>query len=462
MLLKNRQNEIKSLLKNKSVLTTLEERYCYSVDASNLEKRGKIPEVVVFPETIEDVQAVVSYANEHSIPVVSRGAGTNMVGACVCTEGGIVLNLSKMDKILEINTSNMTATVQPGVVVGNLKAAAENVGLFYPPDPSNFKVSTVGGGIAQSSGGAMSFKYGTTKDYVLSLKVVMADGKLMTLGVGTIKDASGYHLAQLMVGSEGTLGIIVEATLKLIPKPEARRTVAAYFNTFGDAIRAVDGIIAQHIFPAAIDFMDRNSMLTVEDFAHCGLKTENECMLLVDVDGSETSLDSQINKIVSVVKEVNSSDITVADSEEASESLWKARRTSYAATSRLAPDVLSDDIIVPRDKLAEMISYCNDITKRYNLKMCLVGHVGDGNIHPQIALDLSNDDEFKTYVEAKSMMYKKAVELGGTISAEHGIGIEKLSYLENTIDNEAIKYMKMIKQIFDPKNILNPNKIFKL
>jgi glycolate oxidase len=456
MLLKNRLKELKSTIKNKNVLESIEERYCYATDASNINHPHKIPEAVVFVETIEDVQNVVQFSAKHGIPIIPRGAGTNMVGACVSTKGGIVLNFSKMNKILEINKANMTATVQSGVIVGDLKAAVEEFGLFYPPDPSSYKVSTIGGGIAQSSGGAMSFKYGTTKDYVLSLKVVTADGSLISLGTETIKNSVGYHLAQLMVGSEGTLGIIVEATLKLIPKPETKRTVAAYFNDISDAVKAVNGIIANRIFPSAIDFMDKSSMETVEDYSHSGLLTENNCMLLIDLDGFKSSMDDMINRTCSILNEYHSTQIDTNKGDE----LWQARRASFSAVTRLAPDVVSDDIIVPREKLAEMVNECLKIKERYNLKMCLVGHVGDGNIHPQIALNLENEYEYKNYLSAKSEMYKKALELGGTISAEHGIGIEKLPYLGNTIDKNALIYMRSIKKIFDPKNILNPGKIF--
>lgn len=456
MLLKSKLDKVQSFLKSDNVLAKLEERYCYSRDASNMKHKYTVPDLVVFVETIEDVQRVLKHANEHEIPVIARGAGTNMVGACVCSKGGIILNFSKMNKILELNTTNMTARVQPGVILGDLKKQAEQVGLFYPPDPSNFKVSTIGGSIAQSSGGAMSFKYGTTKDYVLSLKVVTADGTLMTLGAETIKDASGYHLGQLIIGSEGTLAIVVEAVLKLIPKPETKRVVSAYFNNIDSAIQSVNEMILSHIFPAAIDFMDKNSMKTVEDFSHCGLQTYNDCMLIIDLDGFESSMNTQINTVVKILETNNANNTQVSDKE----SIWEARRTSFAATTRLAPDVISDDIIVPRDKLAEMIKECNNISAKYNLKMCLVGHVGDGNIHPQIALNLDNDEEFKNYMNAKSEMYEAAFELGGTISAEHGIGIEKLPYFEKIVDKNAINYMKLIKKALDHKNILNPGKIF--
>ena len=460
MLLKNRLNDLKKVFKAENILLGKEECYCYAFDSSNLKSKTKIPETVIFVETIEDVQKVLQYAYKNNIPVISRGAGTNMVGACRCTEGGIILNFSKMNKILSIDSSNMTATVQPGVVVGDLKKATEAFGMFFPPDPSNFKVSTIGGAIAQSSGGAKSLKYGTTKDYVLSLKVVTSDGKLMTLGAKTIKDAVGYHFAQLMVGSEGTLAVIVEATLKLIPKPQTSRTILIYFDDIKRATTFVDKIITSNVYPSAVDFIDNNTINTIEDFSHCGLNRTKQCMLLVELDGFLSAINEQIEIIKKLLGNFSSNDLKIATNEEESDRFWQARRASYAATARLAPDVLSEDIIVPRNKLYEMISECNSIAKKYDLKICLIGHVGDGNLHPQFAIDLSNDEEFKKYMDAKSQMYKFALELGGTISGEHGIGIEKKDYLEESVGNDTIEYMRMIKKIFDPKGILNPGKIF--
>lgn len=454
------KESLKLFLNKDNILSSREECYCYAKDAANRDFNGKIPQKVVFVETIEDVQNVLKYASENEIPVVSRGAGTNMVGACVCSKGGIVLNFSKMNKILDLDPVNMTVKVQPGVILEDLKNAAKKVNLFYPPDPSNFKVSTVGGSIAQSSSGAMAFKYGTTKDYVLSLKVVTADGKLMTLGAETIKDAAGYHLSQLIVGSEGTLAVVVEAVLKLIPAPEDTRIISAYFDKTEDAVEAVEKIISANVFPASIDFMDKNSLITVEDFQPCGLKTEYNSMLLIELDGFKSSMQQQLKLVQGAL--CKSGFVNVASNPEECENILNARRSSFAAAARLAPDVVTDDIIVPRRNLPKMIDKCNEICKKYNLKLCMVGHVGDGNIHPQIALNLDNEEEFKNYIQAKSEIYNFAVALNGSISSEHGIGIEKLSYLENTIDKDALEYMKMIKHIFDPKNILNPGKIFKI
>ena len=461
MLLKNRLENLKLLAKKGNVLTKLEERYCYASDASNNLFERTPPDLVVFVETIEEVRNIVRFANANNIPIISRGAGTNMVGACICSKGGIILNFSKMNKIIEISAENMTVKVQPGTVLGTIKELVENIGLFFPPDPSNYKVSTIGGAIAQSSGGALAFKYGTIKDYILSLKVVTADGRLLVLGADTIKDSSGYHLNQLMIGSEGTLGIIVEATLKLIPKPESKKTIVAYFADIDNSIEAVNRILTNNVYPAAIEFMDKNSINTVEDYTKCGLNKNAACLLLIELDGEIHSVVNESQKACKIIEQCASIDACVLDGKVA-ERVWDARCSSFAAASRLAPDVISDDIIVPRKHLAEIIKKCNSICEKHGLKVCLVGHVGDGNIHPQIVLNMENEVEYRSYCNAKAEIYKLVQEMGGTISAEHGIGIEKLPYLEKIINKDTLEYMKLIKHLFDPKNILNPGKIFKL
>ena len=462
MLLKSKIDDLKKVLSKDKILFSEEERYCYAEDSANIRKATGIPDLVVFAETVEDVQQIVKYANIHNIPIISRGAGTNMVGSCVCTEGGIVLNFSRMNKILEFNPDDMTMKVQPGVVLADIKNMAESAGLFYPPDPANFKVSTIGGSIAQSSGGAKSFKYGTTKDYILSLKVVLADGTLLRLGSGTIKDAVGYHLNQLIIGSEGTLAIVVEAELKLIPKPESNALITAYFDSIETAVAGVNGIIRARIFPSTIDFMDKNAINTVEKFYPSGLKTDKECMLLIEVDGFASSIGTQLNRVEKALRENGASDIVSVFSKDDMEAVWTARRASYGATAKLAPDVVTDDLIVPRSSLSKMVCGCRDICKKHNLHVCIVGHVGDGNVHPQIALNLENDEEYKNLMDAKSEIYSLAISLGGTISAEHGSGIEKISYAEKILGNDVIEQMRKIKTLFDSTGILNPGKIFKM
>ena len=460
MLLKNKIEKISGFLKSSNILTGEEECYCYAEDSSNLIKPQKKPNIVVFAETIEDVQNIMKFAYQHEIPVISRGAGTNMVGSCVCNHDGIVLCFSKMNKILEIDSVNMTAKVQPGVVLGDLKTAVENKGMFFPPDPSNYAVSTIGGAIAQSSGGALGFKYGTTKDYIVSLKVVTSDGRLLTLGADTAKDSAGYHLAQLIVGSEGTLAVVVEATIKLIPRPEALCAVSAYYDSISTGINAVNTIIENNIFPAAIDFMDQNAIKASDDYMKCGLDTDKQCMLLISLDGMQCSMENLTNSLVNVLKSTGASKINISSNSEEYNHIWNARKVSFAATARIAPDVVTDDIIVPRKNLSAMAEKCKEIAGKYCLAMCLVGHAGDGNLHPQIALNLNNDEEFKNCMNARSEIYSEAIRLGGTIAAEHGIGLEKKPYLNMTVDNDVIEYMKMIKKVFDPKNILNPGKIF--
>lgn len=463
MLSKNNIDDLKNILKNDNVLSEKEERYCYAEDAANLNHIEALPDAVVFVETVDDVQKVLKYANQHLIPVVARGAGTNMVGACVCNKGGIVLNFSRMNKILDFNPSDMTMKVQPGVVLNDIKKLAESKGLMYPPDPSNYRVSTIGGSIAQSSGGAKSFKYGTTKDYILSMKVVLSDGTLVQLGTPTVKDAVGYHLNQLIVGSEGTLAIVVEADLKLIPKPNESRLIVSYYKTYSDAINSVNNILSSGIFPSTIDFMDQNSITTVENYASCGFKSEYECLVLIELDGVDSeSMNAQENKTISLLKSSGAVDVMSAKESEQIEKIWTARQSSYAAAAKLGPDVVSDDIIVPRSKLAEMLEFSKSISEKYDLNMCIVGHIGDGNIHPQFVLDLYKDEDFKNYINAKSEMYKMAVSLGGTISSEHGVGLEKMSYAEEILDKSALEYMRSIKKLFDPNNILNPGKIFNL
>lgn len=461
MLMKNSLiKDLKKALTPDNVLYELEERYAYAQDASNQRNITGLPDVVVFVESIEQVQAVVRLARKYKIPIICRGAGTNVVGACRAEHGGIVLNFSKMNKILDISLENMTATVQPGVVLGELQKAVDKIGLFYPPDPSNLAVSTIGGSIAQASGGAKTFKYGTTRDYVIDLKVVMADGEILRTGSNTIKNATGYNLNSLFVGSEGTLGIVVEATLKLIPKPEAKRVMMSYFDTVQSAVDAVNSIIEQRIFPTTLDFMDKNAIQTVEKFYPAGLLCDKEAALVVEVDGFENAIEYQQKIIVSILEKCNASAIQYSTNEEEYDKIWRARRSSMGACAKLKPNVTTDDVIVPRKNLSKLVLGIREICKKDNLDVCMVGHVGDGSIHPQIPIDYRDEDEYNRYKSAKSEIYELTASLGGILSGEHGIGAEKRDYIDKVVSPEALKYMRQIKKIFDPENILNPYKIF--
>lgn len=460
MLTDNLIKELNKALPKENILSDEAERYVYSFDASNNQQNKALPDAVVFVENIEQVLKVVKIANEQMTPIICRGAGTNTVGACVPTHGGIVLNFSKMNKILEINPENMTARVQPGVVVGDLQKAVEKQGLFYPPDPSNLKISTIGGSIAQNSAGARCFKYGATKDYIIDMLVVMANGELIRTGSNTIKNATGYNLGSIFIGSEGTLGIVVEATIKLIPKPEETQVIMAYFDTVEDSIYAVNKIIEKQVFPATIDFMDKNAIQTVEKFYPTGLLCDKESALIIELDGYNTEISRQRETICEILRTNNAANIQYSRTKEEAEHIWAARRSSMAACTKLKPNVTTDDIIVPRSNLAKLVKGVQDICTRHNLTVCLVGHVGDGSVHPQIPIDYNNKDEYKHYKIAKSEIYQLTSRLGGIISGEHGIGLEKKAYISQVVDGGALGYMRQIKKIFDPKNILNPYKIF--
>lgn len=461
MLMKNNIiSELKKTLAPQNVLTETAERYAYAQDATNLPRIKNLPDAVVFVETIEEVQNVVRLANKYKTPVICRGAGTNVVGACSTEHGGIVLNFSKMNKILEISAENMTARVQPGVIVGELQKQAEELGLYYPPDPSNLAVSTIGGSIAQASGGARTFKYGSTKDYVLDLLVVTADGNILRTGSSTIKNATGYNLNTLFVGSEGTLGIVVEATMKLIPKPETVRVIMAYFDTVREAVETVNTIIEQRIYPATLDFMDKNAIQTVERFYPAGLLCDKEAALVIEVDGIEQAVDIQQKAIVSILEQCGASKIQYSRNEEEYHKIWTARRSSMGACAKLKPNVTTDDVIVPRKNLEALVLGIREICEKYHLDVCMVGHVGDGSVHPQIPIDYSDKDEYRRFKLAKNEIYELTARLDGILSGEHGIGSVKREHISKVINAEALNCMRTIKKVFDPNNILNPYKIF--
>ncbi len=461
MLMKNNIiSELKKTLTPQNVLTEQAERYAYAQDAANLPRIKGLPDAVVFVENIEQVQSVVRLANKYKTPIICRGAGTNVVGACSTDHGGIVLNFSKMNKILEISPENMTARVQPGVIVGELQKEVEELGLYYPPDPSNLAVSTIGGSIAQSSGGARTFKYGSTKDYVIDLLVVTADGKLLRTGASTIKNATGYNLNTLFVGSEGTLGIVVEATLKLIPKPETVRVIMAYFDTVREAVETVNTIIEQKIYPSTLDFMDKNAIQTVERFYPAGLLCDKEAALIIEVDGVEQAVDVQQKVILDILEKCGASKIQYSHNEEEYHKIWTARRSSMGACAKLKPNVTTDDVIVPRKNLEALVLGIRKICAKYNLDVCMVGHVGDGSVHPQIPIDYSDKDEYRRFKLAKNEIYELTARLDGILSGEHGIGSVKREHIAKVVNTEALNCMRTIKKVFDPNNILNPYKIF--
>ena len=456
----NLVSTMKSIVGEDNVLSSYEERLMYSTDSTNIVNPKEIADVVVFPESTMHVSKILKYANSKSIAVVARSAGTNLCGACLPKRGGIILDFARMNKILEINKDNLLCRVEMGVVIEDLQNAVKEFDLFYPPDPSNLKVSMIGGSIGLSSGGPHTFKYGSTKDYIIDLEVVLADGSVMRTGSSCSKDVTGYNMTQLFVGSEGTLGVVTQATIRLIPKPEAKRVMLSYFDTLEDTSRTANDIISNLITPSVIDLMDRNTLKTIEDFYPCGLKTDKMAALLIEIDGFKSNLDEQYEKIIQICKNNNSSFIQTANTTEEEERIWIARRSSFGATAKLAPNVLTEDVVVPRENIVTLVKGIQQICEKYNLKTCIMGHIGDGNIHPNIALDLRNVQERLNFDMAKGELFNLALKLNGRLSGEHGIGCEKSEYISRAINPNNLKMMKQIKKLFDPKNILNPDKIF--
>lgn len=448
------------VLGKENVLTSSEDRIMYATDSTAVSTDLYLPDYVLLPSSTEEISEIMKIAYKYEIPVTTRGAGTNMAGACVPFKGGVVICTGKMNKIIELDIQNQTIKVQTGVTVGDMQSVAEKNGLFYPPDPSNLKVSTIGGSIAMSSSGSRSFKYGGTKDYILDLTVVLSNGEVVKTGSNTIKNATGYNLTQLFVGSEGTLGIVTEATFRLIPKPENTNLLLAYFKTVDDAANAINAIILNKIVPSVLDIMDKVTMETIEKYAPAGFLTNNAAALFIEIDGNDTLIQEQIGLIRKICADYNSTQIQIASNKEDKNKFWAARRSSFGAVAKLRPNVLSEDMVVPRNKMPLMIKRTYEIAEKYGLNISIVGHAGDGNFHPHIAFDMRNKEETQRVNAAVKELFFQAINFGGKISGEHGIGSVKAKYLRYSVDPFALKYMKMIKKLFDPKNIMNPKKVF--
>ncbi|WP_078409191.1 glycolate oxidase subunit GlcD [Priestia abyssalis] len=434
------------------------ERLVYSYDATP--QFQSMPDAVMAPRNTKEVAEIVKVCNEHKIPLVPRGSGTNLCAGTCPTEGGIVLLFKHMNQILEIDEENLTVTVQPGVITLDMINAIEEKGLFYPPDPSSMKISTIGGNINENSGGLRGLKYGVTRDYVIALEIVLANGDIIRTGGKLAKDVAGYDLTRLFVGSEGTLGIITEATLKLVPMPETKKTMLALYQDIDAAARSVSKIIANKIIPTTLEFLDKATLEVVEDFAKVGLPTDVEAVLLIEQDGALEVVDRDIQKIAELCKTENAVSVEIAQSVEHATALATARRSALSALARLKPTTILEDATVPRSEIAKMVRAINDIAAKYDVKICTFGHAGDGNLHPTCPTDSRNHDEIERVEKAFAEIFEKAVELGGTITGEHGVGVMKAPYLELKLGQEGIAAMQGIKKAFDPNNIMNPGKVF--
>jgi len=449
-------SHLENIVSPEGLLTTPEDLVVYSYDATLPEHQ---PEAVVLPRTTQQISDVLRLASENGMPVVPRGAGTGLSGGSIPAAGGIALSLTRMRDILEIDVQNLTARVQPGVVNADFQAALVPFGLFYPPDPASMKACTLGGNVAMSAGGPRCLKYGGTKDYVLGLEVVLADGEVIHTGGRTVKNTTGYDLTHLFVGSEGTLGVITEITLRLLPPPEAKRTMLAIFDELDDASRTVSAIVAEGILPTTLEMMDNLLIQCAEDFTGAGLPRDAAAILLIEVDGFEEALDRQVNTIRQVCAAQGVREVRVATTAQEVDDLWLARRTIIGAVARRRPSMVLQDVTVPPSQLPEMVARVVDIGQEYELPIGVLAHAGDGNLHPLILFDQRNKEEMAREREAEAVIFATSLELNGTLTGEHGIGLTKLKYLPQALSRREMELTRGLKALLDPGGILNPGKI---
>ncbi|MDA8217834.1 MAG: FAD-binding protein [Dehalococcoidales bacterium] len=439
------------------LLTSQASLLCYSYDATSIRHN---PEAVALVENAREVSQILALANQEKIPVVPRGGGTGLSGGSVPAVGGIVLDLQRMNRIVEIDAANLCAVVEPGVVTADLQAEVERRGLFFPPDPSSLKSSTIGGNVAENAGGARGVKYGVTRDYVLGLEVVLADGRVLTTGGKQIKNVTGYDLTRLFVGSEGTLGVVTKAILRLLPLPKYQRSLMAVFPEIENAGTAVAQIIAKGIVPTTMEIMDNTTIRCVEEYLSLGLPVKADAILLIEVDGEPETVDKQMPVIAALARENGASEVELARDQQEADSLWRARRAVSPALGRRRPSKVGEDISVPRSAVPAMIRKIQAIAQKHDLVIAIFGHAGDGNLHPNILCDRRDEAEMRRVHAAAGDIFAAALELGGTLSGEHGIGLGKQEYLQADLGEVGVSVMRAIKLAIDPNNILNPTKVF--
>ncbi|MEE4253551.1 MAG: FAD-linked oxidase C-terminal domain-containing protein [Desulfuromusa sp.] len=418
------------------------------------------PDVVVYPTSTEAVQEALRIARNEGLPITPRGSGTGLSGGSIAAQGGMVLCLNRMNKILQIDEENLTATAEAGVITMDLATAVAAKGLFYPPDPASQKISTIGGNVMEDAGGLRCLKYGVTGDYVMALKCVLADGSIITTGGKSVKDVAGYSFKDLLISSEGTLGIITEVTVRLIPPPQDKRTMLAYFDDIKTAGKAVSSIIAAKIIPSTMEIMDKTTINCVEDYVKIGLPRAMAALLLIEVDGHPAVVEEDSAKVIEVLNQVGAAEVSLAKNDEEALELATARRFALSAMARVSPSTLMEDATVPRSFMAQTFAEIEHLAEKYNLTVGTFGHAGDGNLHPTVLCDERDADQMKRAHAFFDDLYTKVLEWGGTVSGEHGIGIAKKDYLARQVGPGGIAVMKRIKKAFDPDGILNPGKIF--
>jgi glycolate oxidase len=450
------KERIKAIVGPDNFSDALIDRVAYSKDSSEHKHR---PDAAAWPLNAGHVSEILKSANQDYFPVIARGAGTSLAGLAVPQQGGLILDMSRMDKIVEISIEDRLVVVQPGVVYADLDRSLVPHGFFFPPDPASGSVCTLGGNVATNAGGIKGAKYGTTKDYVLALEIVLADGRVIHTGSKCMKSSSGYDLTKLFVGSEGTLGVVTEITLKINPKPPLVSTAMATFESLQDAGRAVSQIMHSGILPSALEVVDHQSITAIRQNTTTNLP-DVEVLLVAETDGyTEAETHYQMEKIVAVFQKNNATTIKKADSKEEADALWHARKSVYGVFAKINNNLSVEDLAVPMSKVPEMMMAISAIAEKYDLKMPTVGHVGDGNLHPTICFDGTDANEVERMEAATAELFRKVVSLGGTITGEHGIGLAKIPYMDWEHEKETLAVMQSMKAALDPKNILNPGKM---
>ena len=449
-------SRITDVLPDIKISTEPEDLVCYGFDASGLEG---VPSAVVWPKNTEEVVRVMRYAWQNEIPVTPRGAGTGMTGGSIPLKGSIVLSFEKMNRLIALDTENLNVIVEPGLINGRLQRELEYLGFFYPPDPASMNFCTIGGNVAENAGGPRALKYGVTKDYVMELEAVLPNGEIITTGVRTPKGVVGYDLTRLLTGSEGTLAVITKIRLRILPLPEEVITLLVMFDNLEASGIAVSKIIASRVIPRTLEFMDAETIAAVESFKPVGIPRGVEALLLIELDGHPAAITKEAAKIADICTSLNA-EVKMAEDAAARGKLWEARRAVSPALYNLNPTKINEDIVVPRNKIPDMLKYLKRLSEESGIKIVNFGHAGDGNIHVNIMVDRNDAERYRQAEALVKEIFNMTLDLGGTISGEHGVGITKASYIGMEIKKHELELMKGIKNIFDPKGILNPGKIF--
>ncbi|MFV0439484.1 MAG: FAD-binding oxidoreductase [Desulfopila sp.] len=449
--------QLKTIVGSRHCTTRPEDLHCYSYDGRST---GPLPEVVAFPVSADQVSRIMQLASTHRIPVVPRGAGTGMTGGSLPVKGGLVLAMTRMNRIVEIDRQNQIAIAEPGVITADLQQEARKYGLFYPPDPASVKFCTLGGNAGECAGGLSAVKYGVTKDYIIGLEVVLPSGDIITTGTRTEKGVTGYDLTRLFIGCEGTLGIITRLTCRLLPLPQARQTFLITADSLVAATSLVATILNRGILPCTLEYMDRTAIGVVSSVMTEPPPAATEALLLVELDGDTAAVADEAEKLARLLAEYPALSVRKAASAEERTALWQARRSISPAALTLKPNKMGEDVAVPRSRIPELVTFCEELAAELNLIILTFGHAGDGNIHVNIMLDRSDPAQERAGEEAKRRLFEFTIAIGGTLSGEHGIGTTKARYLPLELNPATIRAMRQIKQLFDPLGILNPGKIF--